>query len=139
MDYTDEELDALRASSQEELKREPRLQGASYRDGQLVFELCGVPAPQGASLCVPARSLREFGEASDEQVAQMEITATGNAVHWPLLDVQMSTIALLELLTGLRAAQTTGALGGRARSQAKSAAARANGAKGGRPRKKSLV
>lgn len=31
----------------------------------------------------------------------MEITAKGNAVHWLELDVQMSTIALLENLTGL--------------------------------------
>lgn len=136
MNYTDEELDALRASSQEQLKQEPRLRSASYRDGQLIFELCGVPAPQGASLGVPARSLREFENASGEQLAAMEITATGNAVHWPLLDVQMSTVALLELLTGVRAAQTTGAQGGQARSTAKSAAARANGAKGVRPRAK---
>ena len=136
MNYTDEELDALRASSQEQLKREPRLRKASYRDGQFVFELCATPTPPGVVLGVPARFLREFGDASDEQLAKMEITATGNAVHWPLLDVQMSTIALLELLTGLRAAQTTGAQGGRARSTAKSVAARANGARGGRPRKK---
>ena len=59
----------------------------------------------------------------------------GTSIHWPSLDVQFTTIAILEEMFGVKTVHSAVAKGGSARTEAKSAAARANGALGGRPRK----
>lgn len=138
--YTNEQLDEIRHQGAAQLEKEPRVSQATYNKGILTFDLFGGSVPTGASVSVPVRSLRAFEGASEEQLSVIHITATGNAVHWPCLDVQMSVIALLEIVTGLPFAKydavATGAQGGAAKTEAKAAAVRANGVKGGRPRKK---
>jgi hypothetical protein len=76
--------------------------------------------------------------ASIEDLALIEISPSGLGLHWPRLDADLFVPALLEGVFGSQAwmAREMGARGGRARSAAKSQAARANGLKGGRPRKK---
>jgi hypothetical protein len=61
----------------------------------------------------------------------------GFNLHWPALDVDLFVPALLAGVFGTRAwmARELARVGGQARSAAKTKAARANGAKGGRPRK----
>jgi hypothetical protein len=58
-------------------------------------------------------------------------------VHFPKLDVDLYIPALLEGFLGSRQwmAAQIGKLGGQASTEAKSAAARENGKRGGRPRK----
>ena len=70
-------------------------------------------------------------------LAAIEITPRGLGLHWPMLDADVSIAGLLAGRLGSAnwMARTLGAKGGSARSAAKSAAARANGAKGGRPKK----
>ena len=58
---------------------------------------------------------------------------TGTGLHWEALDADLSVPGLLAGLFGTRAFMARQA--GRATSPAKAAAARANGARGGRPRK----
>jgi hypothetical protein len=139
MEYTDEQLDALREESARVLETQPRIIKADLDGETLRFALQGGSVPHGVTLSVPASSLSDLRGATPGQLAAMKVTATGNAVHWPELDVQMSTIALLELLTGLQTLKSAQRRGGTARTRAKSAAARANGAKGGRPRKVALI
>jgi Protein of unknown function (DUF2442) len=75
--------------------------------------------------------------ATAAQLSDVELTPSGLGLHWEKLDADLWIPALLEGVFGSRKwmAARLGAQGGRARSQAKRAAARANGALGGRPRK----
>ncbi len=75
--------------------------------------------------------------ASAEALGMCEITPAGMGIHFPLLDADIYVPGLLEGLTGSRkwAASAMGKAGGLSRSFEKSAAARENGKRGGRPRK----
>ena len=70
-------------------------------------------------------------------LVEIEISPSGLGLHWPQLDADVYVPALLAGQFGSRQwmARQIGAVGGRSRSDAKRLAARANGAKGGRPRK----
>jgi hypothetical protein len=75
--------------------------------------------------------------ATAAQLSDVELSASGLGLHFEKLDADLWIPALLEGSFGSRKwmAARLGAQGGKARSQAKRAAARANGALGGRPRK----
>ena len=62
----------------------------------------------------------------------------GLGLHWPRFDADVYVPGLMAGALGSRTwmARQLGAQGGRASTPAKAAAARANGAKGGRPRKR---
>ena len=65
------------------------------------------------------------------------VVSQRDALSWPSLDVDVYVPGLVERAFGTRLfAAATGRRGGRRRSKAKAAAAKANGAKGGRPRKR---
>lgn len=70
-------------------------------------------------------------------MAKIEITPTGLGLHWPRLDADLYLPSLLKGVLGSPSwmAGLMGRMGGRVRSKAKAAAARANGRRGGRPRK----
>ena len=109
---------------------EPRAASARYdrRRGRMVIALTN-----GCSFTYPARLAQGLEHASDEQIAAFEILGEGYGLHWESLDVDLSIPGLLAGLFGTRSYMARHA--GQARSPAKAAAARANGAKGGRPRK----
>ncbi len=71
------------------------------------------------------------------QLSEIEISPSGFGLHFPKLDVDLYVPAILEGFLGSRKwmASRLGAAGGSSRSKPKVAAARANGALGGRPRK----
>jgi hypothetical protein len=75
-------------------------------------------------------------DASDDDLAEVEILGRGYALHWEKLDVDLSVPGLLAGLFGTRRHmdRLRAARAGRATSTAKADAARRNGAKGGRPR-----
>jgi hypothetical protein len=75
--------------------------------------------------------------ARPEQLAKIEVSPSGLGLHFPKLDADLYLPALLEGFLGSRRwmAAQMGKAGGQARSQAKTAAVRANGKLGGRPRK----
>ncbi len=76
--------------------------------------------------------------AKPADLAQIELSPSGFGIHFPRLDADFYVPALLEGFLGSRKwmAARLGEAGGRSRSRAKKAAARANGMKGGRPPKK---
>jgi hypothetical protein len=77
--------------------------------------------------------------ASPSQLEAIEISPSGFGIHFPKLDADLYIPALLEGIFGSKKwmGARLGQLGGRSRSRAKKAAARANGKLGGRPRKAS--
>ena len=91
----------------------------------------------GVEVAVPARLIEGLAEASAASLAEIEISPSGLGLHWPKLDADVYVPALLQGTFGSRSwmARELGARGGRSRTEAKAAAARANGRKGGRPRK----
>ncbi len=97
---TKSEIEAARRETIERDKIEPRIELAYYEreSGLLVLEMVG-----GATISVPARSLHALGNANKEQLSDVHPEEKGNALFWDALDVQMSTIALLQIIFGLRA------------------------------------
>ena len=88
----------------------------------------------GIALAFPARLVRGLTRATAIQRAELELSPSGSGVIWEALDADISVPALIASTFGRNAAAVAlGSAGGKATSLAKSAAARANGAKGGRP------
>jgi hypothetical protein len=129
-ELTDAEFEA--ASKRGALARanEPRAQSARYdrQLGRVIVDLTN-----GCTFAFPPRLAQGLETASDDQLEQLEVLGAGYGLHWEALDVDLSIPGLLGGIFGTRAYLARRA--GQARSDAKAAAARANGAKGGRPRK----
>lgn len=136
-DYTDVELDrqhkeAVRRGKEAE-RTEPRARAARYdrKSKRLVIELAN-----GAAFMIPIHLLQGFEGASPRDVAAVEVMPTGSALHWEKLDLDFSVSGLVAGIFGNKAWMSAlGRQGGLAKSEAKARAARANGARGGRPSK----
>lgn len=88
----------------------------------------------GAAFMVPARALEGLEEASDAQLAEVELLGE-TGLHWEGLDIDYTISGLMSGVFGTKAFMESQRRGGQSRSPAKIAASRANGTKGGRPRK----
>lgn len=89
----------------------------------------------GVQLSVPAERLEGLADATARQLDEIEISPSGLGLHWPQLDADLYVPALLQGILGGKKwmASLLGKKGGASRSDAKQAAARANGRLGGRP------
>jgi hypothetical protein len=125
--------DAERRGKQS-VSSEPRARSARYdrKTGRVFVELTN-----GCSFAFPARRAQGLERATDGELADIEILGLGLGLHWEKLDVDLSVPGLLAGLLGTKAYmdRRRAARAGAAKSRAKAAAARRNGAKGGRPRK----
>ena len=101
------------------------------RAGRLVVEFTN-----GAALLVPVRALQGLEDATDAELAEVEL-AGETGLHWPSRDVDFTIAGLMQGIFGTARFMDAQRKGGQSRSAAKAAASRANGAKGGRPRKTS--
>lgn len=90
----------------------------------------------GIEVGVPAALIEGLAGAVADELVEVEISPSGLGLHWPRLDVDVYIPALLQGVLGSPSwmAAQLGATGGKVCSTAKTAAARANGRKGGRPR-----
>jgi hypothetical protein len=117
---------------EQSLRLEPRAHVARYdpKTGEVHVELTN-----GCRFAFPARLAEGLEKASDEDLADVEILGLGLGLHWERLDVDLSVPGLLAGLFGTKAYmdRQRAARAGAATSAAKAAAARRNGAKGGRP------
>lgn len=95
-----------------------------------------VTLSNGVEMSVPVDLLQDLHDASLNDLAEIEITPLGNGLHWPRLDADVLVEGLIHGIYGSRSwmAAQMGRVGGSSASPAKAAAARRNGAKGGRPR-----
>ncbi len=134
MEITDEQMAAAEASM--EAKRAAGHATAARYDA--AAERLIVSIHNGVELAIPVRLIQELAGADPADLAEIEITPAGLGLHWPRLDADVYVPGLLGGVFGTRKwmAQLLGAEGGRTSTPAKAAAARANGAKGGRPRRR---
>lgn len=134
MDDRVRDFGAAERRGERSVRNEPRAKRARYdrKTGRILVELTN-----GCSFAFPARRAQGLVEASDEDLAEVEILGLGLGLHWEQLDVDLSVPGLLAGLFGTKAYmdRERAARAGSATSSAKAAAARRNGTKGGRPRK----
>jgi hypothetical protein len=132
-DLTTEAFEAAKARGEARL-RGPRAESAHYDAGR---DRVIVRLTTGVEIGFAPRDAEGLAGATREDLAVIEVEALGLGIHFPRLDADFHVPALLEGVLGSKAwmAARLGAAGGRARGGAKAAAARANGKRGGRPRK----
>lgn len=125
--------EAATAKGQAVLSDETRIVAARYDrlTGRVVIDLAN-----RMTLMIPTDTLQALAGAAPEDLEQVELLGT-HTLDWPRLDQQVDIPDLLLGITGTRQwmAAQLGRAGGKARSAAKTAAVRANGRKGGRPKK----
>lgn len=91
----------------------------------------------GMELAFPPHIAQGLEHAKPADLKKIEISPSELGIHFPDVDAHLYLPALMQGIFGSESwiAARLGAAGGRARSAAKTTAARANGKKGGRPRK----
>lgn len=127
-------LEAANQRMQETRQRGPVAVTARY-DCRLkrVF----VTLQSGLALAFRPADVEGLEHASIEQLGEIEISPSGLGLHFPAVDADVYIPGLVAGAFGSCAwmAAKIGTTGGQVRTPAKIAASRANGAKGGRPRK----
>jgi hypothetical protein len=134
VDLTDARIKAAEARGRKMLETEPRAMSARYEQatGRVVIDLLN-----GCTYAFPSQLVQDLQGASPKDLADVEVDGLGFNLHWSGLDVDLYVPALVSGIFGTRAWMTRELAreAGRTISPAKAAAARSNGAKGGRPRK----
>jgi len=134
MGYPKEEIEAANERAAALVARMPTATAARYdrRIHRLVIDLSS-----GISISFRPQDAQGFEQAKPEQLTKIEISPSGLGLHFPDIDADIYVPGLLEGFLGSRhwAAARLGKAGGSATSPAKTAAVRANGKLGGRPKK----
>ncbi|HKQ05761.1 MAG TPA: DUF2442 domain-containing protein [Blastocatellia bacterium] len=123
---------AVRAAKESDAA-EPRAAAARYdrKTNRIVVDL-----RNGASFMFPPEKAQGLAGASAADLAKVVVTLSGSGLRWPTLDADFSLPALMLGIFGSKSWMAeVGRRGGRVTSKAKAATARANGRKGGRPKK----
>jgi hypothetical protein len=110
---------------------EPRARDAYFdrATGRIVVEL-----KQGGSFAFPPTMYPELASLSAAQLSAVRPFASGEALEWEEPDVHIAVAGVLVKMLGPAMLRAFAQRGGSATSERKAAAARANGARGGRPR-----
>jgi hypothetical protein len=92
----------------------------------------------GLEVAFPPVLAQGLETATREELDELELTPSGLGLHFPRIDADVYVPALMQVVFGSRTwmAERLGRAGGVKSSPAKADAARANGRKGGRPRKR---
>jgi Protein of unknown function (DUF2442) len=128
--FSEGEIDAALARGEAKREIEPRAQMAQFDRGSRKVV---VTFTNGSEFSFPPELAQGLSGATDDQLAAIRILGGGAGLHWEALDTDLSVPGLVDQVFGTRKFMAQQA--GRAKSAAKAAAARENGAKGGRPRK----
>jgi hypothetical protein len=95
-----------------------------------------VELTNGRRLALPIEDLQGLENATAKQLRNIELFGLGTGITFPDIDAGFYVPALIEGVYGNRRWMAElGKKGGSAKTEAKQAASRGNGAKGGRPRK----
>lgn len=128
------QIPAARARAERERKAGLYARSARYdkHNHRILLELTN-----GYLLGIPVSTLPPLASATPKQLSEVE--TSGMDLTFPALDADYSVPALvLSWMNARQATRELARVAGRVRSPAKARAARANGAKGGRPRRSSL-
>ena len=130
MEPTSAQIAAANERGRIKFETEPRAVAARYdaRTRRIVVDLAS-----GATFAFPPALAQGLCDATPDQLAEIEISPVGFGLHWPRIDEDYTVKGLMNGVFGT--AKWMAARAGQGKSEAKAAAARANGAKGGRPRK----
>jgi len=134
MAYPKETIAAANKRASARLARTPTATAARYdrRSGRVVIDLSS-----GLSIAFKPQQVQGLEHATPDQLRTIDISPSGLGLLFPALDADLYLPGLLQGFLGSRRwmAAQLGKAGGRAKSAAKTAAARANGKLGGRPKK----
>ena len=129
-ELTNEQINAANERGRIIRETQPHARSARYdaKADRVIVELTN-----GATFAFPPHLIEGLHDASPAQIAAVQVSGAGFGLHWEALDLDYTVPGLVNGVFGT--AKWMAARAGRGTSAAKAAAARANGAKGGRPRK----
>lgn len=129
-----DEFDRAAARAKARKAKYPAAIAARYddRSGRVIVSL-----RSGLDITFAPDAAQGLEKARAAQLKKIEISPSGLGLHFPKLDADIYLPGLIDGLLGSKkwAAARLGAVGGKAKSDAKTAASRRNGKLGGRPRK----
>jgi hypothetical protein len=134
-DWVEKELrsNLARASStgRRAASTEPRAARVGYRAGKRALQ---IELTNGATITLPVKLIPSLKRAKRKDLRAVEVLGRGGGLHWESLDVDLSVPGLVSsIFPGAAWLAELGRAGGRRTSAAKTAAARRNGRRGGRP------
>jgi len=131
-----EQIAQAKQAWQESEATEPRAESVHYDEaGNLIV----IKLKSGAIFSFPPRLAQGLEDASPKQLADVWLPPSGSSIHWESLDVDFGIPELVAGIFGTKSWMAElGRKGGKVTSTAKTAAARTNGKKGGRPKKNAL-
>ncbi len=129
-DSTDVAIDAALARGAAARQNEPRASAVRY---DAATRRIVISFATGTEMIVPVHLLEGLAGATDDQIAEVELLGAGYGLHWETLDVDLTVPGIVMGVFGT--AKWMAKIAGQTKSERKAAAARANGALGGRPRK----
>jgi hypothetical protein len=125
----------LRRATKHKVPYEVRATKASYLPKSRAIQ---VTLPSGVVVTVPVTLLRALKGVGEDVLADVHVSPGGWGVCWDQADVQYEVGGILALAGWphpAAAMRELGRIGGSTKSPARARASRANGVKGGRPRK----
>ena len=132
------DFEAATRRGEQRLKKGPVAVAARYDapSGRVVIEL-----ESGLEIAFKPQHAQGLEAVASADLGEIEISPSGQGLYFPAIDADLYLPALLDGFLGSKAwmAARMGQTGGRATTQAKQVAARANGRLGGRPRKKAVA
>jgi hypothetical protein len=134
---TDIELTAALAAGRAEAEAEFRARAVRYLADRDVVEIV---TTRNAGFLIPRQWIGALQAVPPEELAKLEVWPDGSAIELEDRDIHISVHGLMaEVLPAMLPPRAVAAMfasrGGKATSDAKQSSARANGRKGGRPRK----
>lgn len=130
------QLEVAQERAQEADRNQPRAVRAWYdaTEGRIMIELT-----DHVLFGFPARLGQGLAGATPDQLAEVKLGPGGRTLRWESLDADLLIPQLVLGVFGSRSWMSElGRAGGSVRSEAKATAARANGARGGRPSKREV-
>ena len=126
------------------IKAGRRRRGAERRAARVHYDvkkdLIQIDLTDGVAVSLPRKMVKEFRSVPPEDMKKLRISPVGYGIKLDAHDINISVHGLIAaLVRPADMAASLGRLGGAAKSDKKIESARANGAKGGRPKKVSAA